>query len=96
MKCCANRRVSQGQNRDLRPARRSAATTARRLARVRRGGLTQLSASWLRLGIEPHFIRPASLQENGRHERMHRALKKQTSQPPAADALELANWGAVT
>jgi Integrase core domain len=52
------------------------------------GGLTRLSAWWLRLGVEPHFIRPASPQENGRHERMHRTLKKETSQPPAADAEE--------
>jgi len=50
------------------------------------GGLTRLSAWWLKLGIEPHFIRPASPQENGRHERMHRTLKAQTSRPPAADA----------
>ena len=52
------------------------------------GGLTRLSAWWLKLGVEPHFIRPASPQENGRHERMHRTLKKETSQPPAADAEE--------
>jgi transposase InsO family protein len=50
------------------------------------GGLTRLSAWWLKLGVEPHFIRPASPQENGRHERMHRTLKRQTSRPPAADA----------
>jgi transposase InsO family protein len=52
------------------------------------GGLTRLSAWWLKLGIWPHFIRPASPQDNGRHERMHRTLKKQTSSPPAADAGE--------
>lgn len=52
------------------------------------GGLTRLSAWWLKLGVEPHFIRPASPQENGRHERMHRTLKKETSKPPAADAAE--------
>lgn len=52
------------------------------------GGLTRLSAWWLKLGVEPHFIRPASPQENGRHERMHRTLKQQTSRPPAADATE--------
>jgi transposase InsO family protein len=52
------------------------------------GGLTKLSAWWLKLGIEPRFIRPASPQENGRHERMHRTLKAQTSTPPAADANE--------
>ncbi len=52
------------------------------------GGLTRLSVWWLKLGIELHFIRPASPQENGRHERMHRTLKKQTSRPPAANPAE--------
>ena len=52
------------------------------------GGLTRLSAWWLKLGIEPRFIHPASPQENGRHERMHRTLKAQTSKPPAANAPE--------
>ena len=51
-------------------------------------GLTRLSVWWLKLGIEPHFIRPASPQENGRHERMHRTLKAQTSKPPASNADE--------
>jgi transposase InsO family protein len=49
-------------------------------------GLTRLSAWWVKLGVEPHFIRPASPQENGRHERMHRTLKAQTSRPPARNA----------
>jgi transposase InsO family protein len=48
------------------------------------GGLTRLSVWWLKLGVEPHFITPASPQENGRHERFHRTLKENTSQPPAA------------
>jgi transposase InsO family protein len=52
------------------------------------GGLTRLSAWWLKLGIKPGFIQPASPQENGRHERMHRTLKQQTLQPLAADAAE--------
>jgi transposase InsO family protein len=52
------------------------------------GGLTRLSAWWIKLGVEPHFIHPASPQENGRHERMHRTLKAQTSRPPAANAAE--------
>lgn len=52
------------------------------------GGLTRLSAWWLKLGVEPHFINPASPQENGRHERMHRTLKAHTSRPPAASAAE--------
>jgi transposase InsO family protein len=47
------------------------------------GGLSQLAVWWLRLGIEPHYIHPASPQENGRHERMHRTLKKQTALSPA-------------
>ncbi|WP_423863709.1 integrase core domain-containing protein [Bradyrhizobium sp.] len=49
-------------------------------------GLTKLSVWWTKLGIAPHFIHPASPQENGRHERMHRTLKKQTSAPPARNA----------
>jgi transposase InsO family protein len=52
------------------------------------GGLTRLSAWWLKLGIAPHFIHPASPQQNGRHERMHRTLKAQTSVPPAQTAAE--------
>jgi transposase InsO family protein len=52
------------------------------------GGLTKLSAWWLKLGIAPHFIHPASPQENGRHERMHRTLKDQTSKPPAANGAQ--------
>ena len=52
------------------------------------GGLTRLSAWWLKLGVEPRFIRPAAPQDNGRHERMHRTLKAQTSRPPAATAAE--------
>jgi len=52
------------------------------------GGLTRLSVWWVKLGVEPHFIRPASPQENGRHERMHRTLNEQTSRPAAANAAE--------
>ena len=52
------------------------------------GGLSQLSVWWLKLGIEPHYIRPSSPQENGRHERMHRTLKAQTAATPAATSAE--------
>jgi len=48
------------------------------------GGLSLLSVWWLKLGIEPHYIPPASPQDNGRHERMHRELKSYTSRPAAA------------
>lgn len=51
-------------------------------------GLSRLAVWWLRLGIEPHYIRPASPQENGRHERMHRVLKAETSTPPADSTAE--------
>ena len=37
-------------------------------------GLTRLSAWWIALGIRLHRIRPASPQENGSHERMHRDI----------------------
>jgi transposase InsO family protein len=49
------------------------------------GGLTRLSAWWLKLGVRPNFVHPASPQENGRHERMHRTLKAETSRPAASD-----------
>jgi transposase InsO family protein len=52
------------------------------------GGLSSLAVWWLRLGIEPHYVRPASPQENGRHERMHRTLKAETTRPPAATIQE--------
>lgn len=48
-------------------------------------GLTQLSVWWLRLGIRHQRIRPASPQENGAHERMHRTLKAETTRPPERD-----------
>jgi putative transposase len=50
-------------------------------------GLTQLNVWWLRLGIQHQRIRPASPQENGAHERMHRTLKAETTRPPAQDLL---------
>jgi len=46
--------------------------------------LSQLSAWWVRLGILPEFIEPGHPQQNGRHERMHRTLKAETTRPPAA------------
>jgi transposase InsO family protein len=52
------------------------------------GGLTALSVWWLKLGIEPRYIPPSSPQDNGRHERMHRTLKAETSKPPARSAAE--------
>lgn len=51
-------------------------------------GLTQLSAYWLRLGIALERIRPAHPQENGRHERMHRTLKAETTRPARNNLLQ--------
>jgi transposase InsO family protein len=45
-------------------------------------GLTQLSVWWLRLGIQHQRIQPASPQQNGAHERMHRTLKAEATRPP--------------
>lgn len=50
------------------------------------GGLTHLSKWWVRLGIVPERIEPGKPQQNGRHERMHRTLKKETAIPPAPTA----------
>jgi len=45
-------------------------------------GLSQLSMLWLRLGIRHERIEPGQPQQNGRHERMHQTLKKETASPP--------------
>ena len=47
------------------------------------GRLSQLSVWWLRLGVRPELIQPASPHQNGRHERMHRDLKAETTRPAA-------------
>ena len=41
---------------------------------------------WIRLGIRPELIQPSHPEQNGRHERMHKTLKAETTRPPAADA----------
>ena len=41
--------------------------------------LSALSAWWVRLGILPELIEPGKPQQNGRHERMHRTLKAETT-----------------
>lgn len=49
------------------------------------GRLSRLSAWWIRLGIMPEFIEPGCPQQNGRHERMHRTLKAETTRPPGGN-----------
>ena len=48
-------------------------------------GLSKLSIWWISLGILPEYIEPGKPQQNGRHERMHRTLKKRTASPPRAN-----------
>lgn len=50
------------------------------------GGLSRVSMRWVKLGIVPQRSRPASPQDNGRHERMHSTLKQATLQPPERTA----------
>lgn len=40
------------------------------------GNLSRLSIWWIKLGIWPERIEPGQPQQNGRHERMHRTLKR--------------------
>jgi putative transposase len=48
------------------------------------GGLSRLSVWWIKLGILPERITPGCPQQNGRHERMHRTLKRECTRPVAA------------
>jgi transposase InsO family protein len=52
-------------------------------ATVAAGGLSALAIWWIKLGIRPERIAPGKPQQNGRHERMHRTLKQDTTKPPA-------------
>lgn len=49
------------------------------------GRLSSLSIWWIEQGIEVEFIRPASPQDNGSHERMHRDLKAEATSPASAN-----------
>ncbi|MER9547102.1 integrase core domain-containing protein, partial [Mesorhizobium sp. M0437] len=50
--------------------------------------LSRLSVFWLRLGIVIERIQPGNPQQNGRHERMHLTLKKETTRPPGMNILQ--------
>jgi putative transposase len=49
------------------------------------GRLSELSVWWTHLGIRVEFIKPASPQENGAHERMHGTMKAEVAKPPSAN-----------
>ena len=44
--------------------------------------LSTLSVWWIKLGIYPEQIEPGRPEQNGKHERMHRTLKKEATIPP--------------
>ena len=50
--------------------------------------LSRLAVWWLRLGIEIERIKPGRPQQNGRHERMHRTLKKEATRPAGMNFLQ--------
>jgi len=52
------------------------------------GGFSTMSIKLMMLGVLPVFSRPAHPQDNGRHERMHRDLKRETTRPPAISLRE--------
>ena len=50
--------------------------------------LSKLLVWRLRLGIAIERIKPGHPQQNGRHERMHLALKKEATRPPGMNSLQ--------
>lgn len=50
--------------------------------------LSTLSVWWIKLGIYPEQIEPGKPQQNGKHERMHRTLKKEATIPPERNLRE--------
>jgi transposase InsO family protein len=50
--------------------------------------LSRLSVWWLRLGIAIERIKPGKPTQNGRHERMHLTLKRETTRPPGMNSLQ--------
>lgn len=50
-------------------------------------GISKLSVFWLRQDIKLERIEPGCPEQNGRHERMHRTLKDETTKPSATNLL---------
>lgn len=48
------------------------------------GGLSKLAIHLIKAGVVPERIEPGKPQQNGRHERFHLTLKRETASPPAA------------
>jgi hypothetical protein len=49
------------------------------------GGLSRLAVRWAKMGLVLERIEPGRPQQNGRHERMHRTLKRDACTPSSAD-----------
>lgn len=47
------------------------------------GRLSNIAIKLIKLGITPEWIEPGCPEQNGRHERFHLTLKKETALPPA-------------
>jgi transposase InsO family protein len=54
-------------------------------ASVGLGGISALAVWLIKLWIRPERIKPGHPEQNGRHERMHRTLKAETTNPPRAN-----------
>ncbi len=62
----------------------SGPTTVRRSRARGLRGAFELALGWMKLGIVHERIQAGRPQQNGRHERMHRTLKEDTTKPPAS------------
>ena len=51
-------------------------------------GLSKLNVFWLKQGIYLDRIKPGRPEQNGKHERMHLTLKKETTRPARANILQ--------
>jgi hypothetical protein len=60
-------------------------------ASVGLGGISRLSIWLIKLWVRPERIQPGHPEQNGRHERMHRTLKAETTIPAQAN-LEEQQW----
>jgi putative transposase len=52
------------------------------------GRITRLSVNLIKAGVTPEWIHPGHPEENGRHERLHLTLKKETATPPGKNLVE--------
>jgi transposase InsO family protein len=52
---------------------------------VTAGGLSRIAVWLVKLGVRPERIEPGKPTQNGRHERIHRTLREEAANPPAAN-----------